>query len=750
MVSVFSLARNLFVKEVHSESSADIEIVPEDKDEADEAFRHEQALKRIREQFSYPPKEKGIAFESPELLVETHATLITELRQFVSIGPEFDKLYYDVIVRYARIVHLLPASESHHHRLMGGLLHHGIQAGVYAYRLAEDVEFTSNFASGEMRRNLEPKFRYAAFLAALCHDLGKVIADIEVHNEDSTLRWNAYQESLADWSERNHLKRYYVSWLPTRKNNRHIRFNASIAPLVITPYAMAYLSEYGPEVQSDLMASLSGQRDSVIAKISSKADSLSVNKDLRTQKIMTGHMSVGISLAEHLVSKLSTLIRDKDVSARISDMEMLNINGDIYLQWPLIAEKIVSSLQVDGVSGIPSRPEVIADTLVDNGLAEKSPVGRYYYVTKPSKRASREYMMLKVTDAESLFPSSPPPQVVVEMEVHELPAKNRKVAGALLTPEAAQELVAETEAAVEPLDVNTQDEPVPVAPVEAVLEIDARSPVSSAKSRSKPKPEFTDKENPTLASTMQSISKHGEAGQLLLAAGVYIKSNKLPYLAEQNGSWILRFDAITEGSGLDRTYIKDKFIATTNLVTPSLPGNPNSIVFTNPNDDLKYVRLHESIASEFIKKFKVAGVVKEAESDIPPPTPSAESVAPAKTEPPTVKAKKPKPKPQPKPVTTPVESAPEADATTTPSDSEAPAAHSSYGEMGSMLLSAPIEQTNIEQADDHFLVPFDSALALAGATEVNVTAAKKKLLCEAKKIETINGIKYLRFENETN
>lgn len=556
-------------------ASAETDLQPVHTPQAAEekALTHAEELKRVREQFSYPPREKGISFESPSLLVETHSSLINQLRRFAAVGKDFDPLFLDAIQRYAAVVHLLPASESHHHRLMGGLLHHGIHAGLIAFRLSEDVDFSSNHSSLELRRVQEPKYRFACFLAALCHDLGKVVSDIEVHNHDATLRWNAYSETLTAWGDRHALDKYFISWLPTRKNNRHIRFNSSIAPLVISPHAMAYLSEYGPEIQAELMAALNGDATSAIYRISSKADSLSVAEDLRTHRIMTGHMSVGISLAEHIVSKLSQLIRSNDISLKPADGLVFNISDQIYLAWPIVAEKIIASLKNDGISGIPSRPEVIADVLLEHGLADKpESKGRYFYVSEANKnRATKEISTLKLSDPETVFTSALPPQSPKEHHVFDMPATSRRMAEQLRAqgvPEAPEQ----TDSIEEPELKNTPE-------TESTNQEQAEQ--QDKASAPEPKPKSSPASNkPAPAAPkgpkVKGLKKLGEHGQLVfMTIQALIDANEKPLL--DNGIVYIPWDTLVEASGLEKQECKETLVSANGFLKQQVEGNPNSI-----------------------------------------------------------------------------------------------------------------------------------------------------------------------------
>ena len=69
----------------------------------------------------YSPFMQGLPVISPDRLLQTQSALIERIRQtVVSSQDVFDHHYYPVIQRYSAYVHLLPASQSHHHRGRAG------------------------------------------------------------------------------------------------------------------------------------------------------------------------------------------------------------------------------------------------------------------------------------------------------------------------------------------------------------------------------------------------------------------------------------------------------------------------------------------------------------------------------------------------------------------------------------------------------------------------------------------------------
>ena len=68
----------------------------------------------------YPPFMKGLPAVSPEKLLETQAELIERIANTaIALPAQIERYYLSAIKRFARFAHLLPASQSHHHRGAG-------------------------------------------------------------------------------------------------------------------------------------------------------------------------------------------------------------------------------------------------------------------------------------------------------------------------------------------------------------------------------------------------------------------------------------------------------------------------------------------------------------------------------------------------------------------------------------------------------------------------------------------------------
>ena len=87
-------------------------------------------------------------FPASELLdTELRQKYLNLLWQQVSMTQDmFNELYKKPIERYAEMVQLLPASESHHHSHLGGMLDHGLEVLSFSAKLRQSYVLPQNAA----------------------------------------------------------------------------------------------------------------------------------------------------------------------------------------------------------------------------------------------------------------------------------------------------------------------------------------------------------------------------------------------------------------------------------------------------------------------------------------------------------------------------------------------------------------------------------------------------------------------------
>lgn len=318
----------------------------------------------------YPPFMKGLPAVSPEKLLETQAELIERIADTaIALPAQFERYYLSAIERFARFAHLLPASQSHHHRGAGGLLRHSIEVGLWALQSADKVLLDAAKTPSQ-RREMEPRWQLAVFLAALCHDAGKPVTDLIVTNKDRTAIWKPIKEDLYAWAMKNGIEAYFLDWREGRAR-QHTALSNLIADRIIGTEALEWIEEGGTELIVWLLESLNCNPGpaNLIHDLVIKADQTSVERDLKSLGVAMAGYDLGVPVERHLTDIMRRLIKEGAWLVNEPGSRLWNIGGHLYLIWPAAGEEIAKQVREDGIPGIPRTPDGILDMLVERQIA---------------------------------------------------------------------------------------------------------------------------------------------------------------------------------------------------------------------------------------------------------------------------------------------------------------------------------------------------------------------------------------------
>ena len=318
----------------------------------------------------YPPFMKGLPVVTPSQLIETQKELLERIANSAIATPAvFEDHYLAAVERFAAFAHLLPASQSHHHRGAGGLLRHAIEVGLWALQSADRVLLKSA-VSPMHRREMEPRWQLAVFLAAMCHDAGKPVTDLTVTNKDRTATWHPISEDLYGWAISHGVNAYFLEWREGR-GKQHTALSSLIAERIIGAKSLAWIAEVDTELVVWLMESLAGNPGptNLIYDLVSKADQSSVERDLKTLGVAMAGYELGVPVERHLIDIMRRFVREGIWLINIPGARLWNIDGHVYLVWPAAGEELARQIKEDGIPGMPRTPDGILDMLVDRGMA---------------------------------------------------------------------------------------------------------------------------------------------------------------------------------------------------------------------------------------------------------------------------------------------------------------------------------------------------------------------------------------------
>ena len=340
------------------------------------------------EVFFYPQQIRGVPVFDIESVLKHYRTDLKKLERFLPIGDNqkvngrklFDVMYMDIIKRFAEYVHLIPASEDHHHRGPGGLLIHSIEAAFNALTYAENKKYEKT-GFLDIDKEMSTRARYATWVGGLLHDTGKILRDLHVNAVDVIVNpktgevaparnvptWLPHMQTLIEWAKEYHVATYTVSFVRGRKHNRHnIESNQLLPYIMGRDYALKYLVDTpGANLYSELNNLLSGlETQSYISRAVREGDALSTAKDMTVYyDAMLGVKTMSVGSRVCVLMKLAKVDFEWNTPGGAGWI----IDGECYLQWPTAIDAIIKA-SVKNEIAIPHERMALVDLMENHGL----------------------------------------------------------------------------------------------------------------------------------------------------------------------------------------------------------------------------------------------------------------------------------------------------------------------------------------------------------------------------------------------
>ncbi|WP_392562283.1 MobH family relaxase [Orbus sturtevantii] len=316
--------------------------------------------------FTQPHKEIAsngwhIPYNAKQLLnTPKRQKLLSLIWQRVSMDKtRFDNLYLQAINNYVEIVQLLPASESHHHSYLGGMIDHGLEVINYALKLRQSYLLPIGGDPEDIPRQTEA-WSAAVMYGALLHDIGKVVVDISVEMDNGQI-WTP-------WTYCINLP-YRFIYYQKRDYSLHQSAAALMVMRIVPEEGMTWLSQF-PDLFPLFLNLSSGhlEKAGVLAEIIQKADMSSVSNNL------------GGDPTKALVKPIQSLMSKMITSIRYLVSSELSINGqhgsdgwfdgtDIWLVSKTFTDKMKANLLQNGITDAPTDNAKIFNILKEHGIA---------------------------------------------------------------------------------------------------------------------------------------------------------------------------------------------------------------------------------------------------------------------------------------------------------------------------------------------------------------------------------------------
>lgn len=237
-------------------------------------------------------------------------TLISSIRSKTGLAPgNYERDYGLTITRFMEFTQLLPASESHHHAHPGGLAVHALETADIALSLRRSQVLPPGVPPEDIQRR-EHRWTYGVFLAAMIHDLGKPLADLNITlaKDRGEGAWSPLAGSMAECGGLRYRVEFALSG--TRNYQSHQRLAIFLLQRIVPQPTLAWLSE-DAELLAQLTAFLSGEDTSnSIAKIAVQADRESVRRNLLDGPRTRFATARAVPLYERLMEALQRMLAE--------------------------------------------------------------------------------------------------------------------------------------------------------------------------------------------------------------------------------------------------------------------------------------------------------------------------------------------------------------------------------------------------------------------------------------------------------
>ena len=368
---------------------------------------------------AYPQSHSAIPAASLQTICSRYADQLHELIDALPFSAQqIDAIVMPVLQRVIELIHLLPASEVHHHSGIGGCLLHQLECAIAAIKLIKGRTFRSGETLEENYHN-KSRILLVAVLVALTHDVGKIF-DVRVIDANDH-EWEPEKESLMQWLARLRLKEYFVTWNADRQHKAHQLRSLRLAyGRIFTPQLICFLDAYP---HSRLLCKFD---DAValgvgpFADILRQAEEASIKRDAEVRRHLMGlYAQASSPLIQPMLTAMAENLRQGLWSVNKPAAQVFVTDQGVFL---ILSEQVVFTVRQraaeQGVSYLPGTVPGFVRVLAEGACLQvnhQSPEGAQKYVWGICLQfgdVPKLYECLKLVDGQRLFESGSLPKAI--------------------------------------------------------------------------------------------------------------------------------------------------------------------------------------------------------------------------------------------------------------------------------------------------------------------------------------------------
>ena len=312
------------------------------------------------------PKPNGLTALPAKELLKPYSHLLEHIHQQVGVpDSHWDAIYLKFIHNFAGLVQLLPASESHHHSGVGGLLTHSLEVGLNALKLRKGKMLPLG-VSAEVIEEQKELWTYAIFTAAMLHDIGKPLTDqvITIISEKPERIWTPLTETMPEGTI------YRVSFRRGHKYRSHENVALLLASKILPNSGMNWIAS-NSDVLDDWSFCLTGRKieSNTLGELVRLADQTSTAQNLSGTENISLPTSKSIPLHQRLLTSLVHLL-DEGTTVPLNRAGAAGwVHDDkLWLVSKRILDEVRKHMTEQGQTGIPSDNTRLMDELMQNSI----------------------------------------------------------------------------------------------------------------------------------------------------------------------------------------------------------------------------------------------------------------------------------------------------------------------------------------------------------------------------------------------
>jgi integrating conjugative element relaxase (TIGR03760 family) len=307
---------------------------------------------------------------SANILLKSHTNILDRIyRHSRSPHNHYQNYYLYSINKIAELLQLLPASQAHHHAFNGGFLLHNLEVIELALEKRNEKLLPLG-STPEVQNYKKDVYSFGVFIAAIMHDIGKIITDIEVFLYDKKYqelgRWSPFTSSITTNKQAVYYKYFYN---PDRRYSDHPLCASLLLTQIVNPVALDWVKQE-PELWNMLLMTIGGRgvEGGVIADIIKHADSTSVANSLKNNPVINNAPQEENARPKSLAEKLLDTLRyiTLEVPQKINEpgAGIFTTNTDVWYVSKRTIDEVKKQLRRDKQTGVPNDNVRIMDEML--------------------------------------------------------------------------------------------------------------------------------------------------------------------------------------------------------------------------------------------------------------------------------------------------------------------------------------------------------------------------------------------------